>query len=87
MLDKQTKRDMKKQRKIIWIFLGVSLPIMIVFVYLLYLIAPSLLASQWVVITLVVVFGLVLYGGLMLILNKHQQKQAQKPKKRDPFAD
>lgn len=87
MLDKQTKRDMKKQRKVIWIFLGVAFPIMLVFVYLLYLLAPSLINSQWVVITLIVVFGLILYGGVQIILKKFNEKQAQKPKKPDPFAD
>ena len=87
MLDKQTKRDMKKQRKIIWIFLGVSFPIMLVLVYLLYLLAPSLVNSQWVVITLIVVFGLFLYGGVQVILKKKSENQAKKPKKHDPFAD
>lgn len=86
-MDKQTKRDMKKQRKIIWIFLGVSFPIMLVFVYLLYLLAPSLINSQWVVIALIVVFGLVLYGGVQIILKKIGENQAKKPKKPDPFAD
>ena len=86
-MNKQTKRDMKKQRKVIWIFLGVSFPIMLVLVYLLYLLAPSLVNSQWVVITLIVVFGLFLYGGVQVILKKKSENQAKKPKKHDPFAD
>lgn len=87
MLNKQTKREMRKQRKIIWIFLAVALPIMLVLTFLLYRFVPSLKNQQWVVIALIVVFGLVLYGGVLWLQKKHDEKQQQKPKKRDPFAD
>lgn len=87
MLNKQTKRDMKKQRKLIYIFLGISIPIMLVFTYLLYHFVPSLVNSQWIVIALIVVFGLILYGGVLLIQKKVEDKRAKQPKKYDPYAD
>ena len=87
MLDKKTKREMKKQRKLIYIFLGISIPIMLVFTFLLYHFVPSLVHSQWVVIALIVVFGLILYGGVLLIQRKVEEKRASQPKKYDPFAD
>lgn len=87
MLNKQTKRDMKKQRKLIYIFLGISIPIMLVFTYLLYHFVPSLVNSQWIVIALIVVFGLILYGGVLLIQKKVEDKRTKQPKKYDPYAD
>ena len=86
-MNKNTKREMKKQRKTIYIFLAVALPIMLVFAYLLYTLAPSLASQQWIVVSLIVVFGLVLWFGLQWILKKQAEKNAQKPKKNDPYSD
>lgn len=86
-MDKQTKREFKKQRKIIYIFLGISIPIMIVLAFLLYYFFPGLKNQQWIVIALIVMFGLVVYGGVMWIMSKNEKRKASKPKPRDPFAD
>lgn len=87
MLDKQTKRDMKKTRKIIVIFLACCFPVMLVFGFLLYSLAPSLLNQQWIVIALTIVLGLILYFLVMLIIKKKEEKDQKKPKKFDPFSD
>ena len=86
-MNKNTKREMKKQRKMIYIFLAVALPIMLVFAYLLYNLAPSLAKQEWIVVALIVVFGLVLWFGLQWILKKREEKNKDKPKKHDPYAD
>lgn len=86
-MNKQTKRELKKQRKMIYIFLGIALPVMLVFTFLLYRFVPSLASQQWVVIALIVVFGLVGWGGVQVIMKKQEEKNATKPKKHDPFAD
>lgn len=86
-VDKQTKREFKKQRKIIYIFLGISIPVMIVLAFLLYYFIPSLKDKQWIVIALIVMFGLILYGGVLFIMNKNEKRKAKKPKPHDPFAD
>lgn len=86
-MDKQTKREFKKQRKIIYIFLGISIPIMLILAFLLYYFIPSLKDKQWIVIALIVMFGLAVYGGVLWIMNKNEKRKANKPKPRDPFAD
>jgi undecaprenyl pyrophosphate phosphatase UppP len=86
-MNKNEKRELKKQRKMIYIFLAICLPIMLVLAYLLYRFAPSLVNQQWIVVALIVVFGLVLWFGYQFILKKQAEKNAQKPKKKDPYAD
>ena len=86
-MNKHEKRELKKQRKLIFVFLAVCLPIMLVLTYLLYKLAPSLINQQWIVVALIVVFGLVLWFGYQWILKKQAEKNAQKPKKKDPYAD
>ena len=86
-MNKNQKREMKKQRKLIFIFLAVCLPIMVVLAYVLYRFAPSLVNQQWIVVALIVVFGLILYGGVLLIQKKVEDKRAKQPKKYDPYAD
>lgn len=86
-MNKNTKREMKKQRKTIYIFLAVALPIMLVLAYVLYTLAPSLINQQWIVVALIVIFGLVLWFGLQWVLKIQTEKNAQKPKKHDPYSD
>lgn len=86
-MNKQTQRELKQQRKAIWIFLCVALPVMLVLTYLLYTLAPSLVNQQWIVISIIVIFGLVAWGGVQFIMKKQTEKNAQKPKKHDPYAD
>ena len=68
-------------------FLLIMFPVMILLASVLYLLAPSLKNQQWIVITLIVAFGLVGYFLYLKILQKHDEKQAKQPKKYDPFAD
>ena len=87
MVNKQTKRNLKKERKRMGRFLLIMFPVMILLASVLYLLAPSLKNQQWIVITLIVAFGLVGYFLYLKILQKHDEKQAKQPKKYDPFAD
>ena len=86
-MNKNQKREMKKQRKLIFIFLAVCLPIMVVLAYVLYRFVPSLVNQQWIVVALIVIFGLVLWFAYQWLLKKQAEKNAQKPKKKDPYAD
>ena len=78
-MNKNQKREMKKQRKLIFIFLAVCLPIMVVLAYVLYRFAPSLVNQQWIVVALIVIFGLVLWFAYQWLLKKQAEKNAQKP--------
>lgn len=86
-MDKQTKRELKKKRKRIYVFLLVAFPVLIVLSFLLYYFVPSLKEHEWIVIAIVVAVGGFLYILLEYLTKKREEKVAKEPKKKDPFAD
>lgn len=86
-MDKQLKRDMKKSRKRIYIFLAIIFPVYLALATILYFYAPSLINQQWIVILLMIAVGLIGYYLMNLIWKKIDDKKAKAPKKHDPFAD
>lgn len=87
-MDKQTKRDLKKTRKQIYIFLAIAFPVILVGSFLLYHFFPSLRQNEPIVVIIMVALGGIMFFVYQLISAKREAKKLKESKNKfDPYAD
>lgn len=86
-MDKNLKREMKKARKQIYIFLLIMFPCVLLLSFLLYYFIPALQDYQVLVIIIMVALSGIAFVIYEVIDAKRQLKKSKEPKKFDPYAD